>query len=149
MRINPKINWNYFTLKFLPNSFYFQRNTNYFKTAFLCCYSISFKQYNTNSKKCAAHMRINPHRDTFFNLINFKTASKTQKSKTASSPKQNNTKIPKNKAPKPKAHHKNSTKHKANVFTAVYQKPDNSTAQKSKPNPKTPQIKKSCVYKIA
>ena len=26
-------------------------------------------------------MRINPHRDTFFNLINFKTASKTQKSK--------------------------------------------------------------------
>ena len=86
----------------MPNSFYFQRNTNYFKTAFLCCYSISFKQYNTNSKKCAAHMRINPHRDTFFNLINFKTASKTQKSKTASSPKQNITKIPKDKTQNPK-----------------------------------------------
>ena len=86
----------------MPNSFYFQRNTNYFKTAFLCCYSISFKQYNTNSKKCAAHMRINPLRDTFFNLINFKTSPETQKSKTASSPKQNITKIPKNKAPKSK-----------------------------------------------
>ena len=47
-------------------------------------------------------MRINPHRDTFFNLINFKTHPKHQNQKTASSPKQNITKIPKNKAQKPK-----------------------------------------------
>ena len=94
-------------------------------------------------------MRINPHRDTFFNLINFKTSPETQKSKNREQSKTKHHKNTEGQNPKPKAHHKNSTKHKANVFTAVYQKPDNSTAQKRKPNPKTPQIKKSCVYKIA
>ena len=94
-------------------------------------------------------MRINPLRDTFFNLINFKTSPETQKSKNREQSKTKQHKNTEEQKPKPKAHHKNSTKHKSSVFTAVYQKPDNSTAQKSKPNPKTPQIKKSCVYKIA
>ena len=94
-------------------------------------------------------MRINPHRDTFFNLINFKTSPETQKSKNREQSKTKQHKNTEEQSPKIKAHHKNSTKHKANAFTAVYQKPDNHKTQKSKPNPKTPQIKKSCVYKIA
>lgn len=43
-------------------------------------------------------MRINPHRDTFFNLINFKTSPETQKSKNREQSKTKNLKT------KPKSH---------------------------------------------
>ena len=87
-------------------------------------------------------MRINPHRDTFFNLINFKTSPETQKSKNREQSKTKQHKNTEEQSPKIKAHHKNSIKHKADVFTAVYQKPTNHKTQKSKPSSKTPQIKK-------
>ena len=76
-------------------------------------------------------MRINPHRDTFFNLINFKTSPETQKSKNREQSKTKQHKNTEEQSPKIKAHHKNSIKHKADVFTAVYQKPTNHKPKKA------------------
>lgn len=94
-------------------------------------------------------MRINLLRDTFFNLINFKTASKTQKSEIREYLKTNQTKTKQKKRPKSNAHPKLNQNQKSNVFTAVYLNPDNSTPQKIKPSSKTHQIKNTRVYKIA
>ena len=94
-------------------------------------------------------MRINPLRDTFFNLINFKTSPETQKSKTASSPKQNITKIPKDKTQNPKR----TTKTAPNTNPACLPPftKNQTTAQLKKANQtrKPLRSKKSCVYKIA
>ena len=94
-------------------------------------------------------MRINPHRDTFFNLINCKTHPKTGKSKIREQDKTPKQKSTLKTASKTLAHQPYRPKQESGLYTAVYKKPTAHNHQNSKPLSKQPQITKPRVYKIA
>ena len=97
-------------------------------------------------------MRINPHRDTFFILINFFTAEISKNHHQSEIREQQQTDktpyTPKNSS-KSHAHPQKHRKLKSDVFTGVYQKPPAQNTRNSRQTKNNPPIQKSPVNKIA